>query len=404
MEKIKLQVSSSQIHVVERPGALTAGMVGLEVEFSFDSHWDNLGKTVIFRAGDKVIAAALEGNTHIIPWEVLERPEVWLVIGIYGANADGTVVIPTLWTKVAAVYNGAEPEGDPALEPSNPIWQQTLARVADMEPQVQEHINSTDNPHAVSCDQIGAVTRKEFWDMVSNLDDSSNPEGVIFHLLNQENPHGVTAEQASAAPAGYGLGKKYSPGVNWNHGYENSFVRGNTNSPDRTIWYGLTCVNGSSDACSTHIAFSQNSGNSVCEVRRSRNSAGTWGEWEYVNPPMAEGVEYRTTERFNGKPVYAKLISVGYLPASRLSKWVMVSEERVDVIDIKSFMTRDDNAGYFPIPNNYNNNDNISAYIAYAAYIAVDGTTATWINLIPTKDMSAYAAYTTVKYTKNETT
>ena len=28
------------------------------------------------------------------------------------------------------------------------------------------------------------------------------------------------------------------------------------------------------------------------------------GAWEYVNPPMQLGVEYRTTERYLGKPVY----------------------------------------------------------------------------------------------------
>lgn len=38
-----------------------------------------------------------------------------------------------------------------------------------------------------------------------------------------------------------------------------------------------------------------------------------WGEWEYENPPMVEDVEYRTTERFNGKPVYTKLINFGMI-------------------------------------------------------------------------------------------
>lgn len=32
------------------------------------------------------------------------------------------------------------------------------------------------------------------------------------------------------------------------------------------------------------------------------------GTWEYVNPPMYLGVEYRTTERYLGKPVYKKLL------------------------------------------------------------------------------------------------
>lgn len=32
--------------------------------------------------------------------------------------------------------------------------------------------------------------------------------------------------------------------------------------------------------------------------------AGVWQPWEWVNPPMVPGVEYRTTKRHNGKPVY----------------------------------------------------------------------------------------------------
>ena len=38
------------------------------------------------------------------------------------------------------------------------------------------------------------------------------------------------------------------------------------------------------------------------------------GEWGWENPPMIPGVEYRTTERWNGKVVYTKLVPVGYLP------------------------------------------------------------------------------------------
>lgn len=42
--------------------------------------------------------------------------------------------------------------------------------------------------------------------------------------------------------------------------------------------------------------------------------AGVWQPWEYVNPPMDLGVEYRTTERYLGKPVYIKTVDTGALP------------------------------------------------------------------------------------------
>lgn len=39
-----------------------------------------------------------------------------------------------------------------------------------------------------------------------------------------------------------------------------------------------------------------------------RKQAGTWQPWEWENPPMSPGVEYRTTERHNGAVVYRTLI------------------------------------------------------------------------------------------------
>ena len=49
------------------------------------------------------------------------------------------------------------------------------------------------------------------------------------------------------------------------------------------------------------------------ELRRVCTN-GTWSPWEWINPPMQLGVEYRTTERYNGKPVYVKAINFGALP------------------------------------------------------------------------------------------
>lgn len=41
--------------------------------------------------------------------------------------------------------------------------------------------------------------------------------------------------------------------------------------------------------------------------------SGVWGEWESDNPPMEIGKEYRTTERYMGKPVYTMLFDMGQL-------------------------------------------------------------------------------------------
>lgn len=65
----------------------------------------------------------------------------------------------------------------------------------------------------------------------------------------------------------------------------------------------------------TQVIYLAKNGSSVnvgdeCVIQRLRTTA----PWEWVNPPMELGVEYRTTERYLGKPVYVKLINCGNLP------------------------------------------------------------------------------------------
>ena len=42
--------------------------------------------------------------------------------------------------------------------------------------------------------------------------------------------------------------------------------------------------------------------------------------WEWVNPPMELGVEYRTTERYMGRSVYKKLVALGEAPSTKGTK------------------------------------------------------------------------------------
>lgn len=46
----------------------------------------------------------------------------------------------------------------------------------------------------------------------------------------------------------------------------------------------------------------------------SSSSPAVWMPFEWENPPMKIGLEYRTSERYNSKPVYAKAISFGQAP------------------------------------------------------------------------------------------
>ena len=123
------------------------------------------------------------------------------------------------------------------------------------------------------------------------------------HAKNKENPHGVTAEQVGAAPAGYGLGEKCITVSSWDEATKNGFYHCEG-------WSGYVTAHAAGDI--SQECFGQMSGKMYKRFRWYCD--GSWKEWEWVNPPMQVGVEYRTTERWNGRPVYCKNVYFGALP------------------------------------------------------------------------------------------
>ena len=132
MEAIKVDVTGNIARVIDKPSRITSGTVGLPVEFSFDSQWDGLTKTAVFRAGEitKAVIEPKAGDT--VPWEVLQKPCVWLSIGVYGENEDGSVVIPTIWANVCPIHVGVDPDGDPSINSTPSIWQQMMNYIASL--------------------------------------------------------------------------------------------------------------------------------------------------------------------------------------------------------------------------------------------------------------------------------
>ena len=129
----------------------------------------------------------------------------------------------------------------------------------------------------------------------------------------------ITAGDVGAAPSGFGLGTAVAnaPTVN------------DFDSILKTGWYiGVPVIPGflfgnttlmhvaASNAYATQLAFVylMASGYPTNTMLIRSKEAGVWKPWEWINPPMKLGVEYRTTERHNGKPVYTKLVDCGAMP------------------------------------------------------------------------------------------
>ena len=123
----------------------------------------------------------------------------------------------------------------------------------------------------------------------------------------------IDEELNGKAPGGYGLGrvggKQLTSADDINNIKEDGFYS----------WYSSKPAN-SYEGYMGMVVYSMNVNDAVQELfPMSRYkyykivrhcNGGVWGEWEWVNPPMITGVEYRTTERYNDKPVYAQRINV----------------------------------------------------------------------------------------------
>lgn len=118
--------------ICTRTERLTSGMVGLQCEFVFDGAWDGLAKTAVFQAGSEKRDVLLTGDTCTVPWEVLKTACYQLVIGVYGSNEDGTLIIPTVYAMCGSIALGADPSGEESTDPTLPVWGQLQGMIGNL--------------------------------------------------------------------------------------------------------------------------------------------------------------------------------------------------------------------------------------------------------------------------------
>ncbi len=141
MEAIQMTVTGTSA-VVSGKYPITAGTVGLPVEFTFDSQWQPLQKTAVFRVSGKCLDCVNIEKSAIVPWELLKRPGCRLWCGVYGTDDSGTLQIPTVWADLGEILPGADPSGDESADPTAPVWQQLTE---DVESALDEIIRLQDS-------------------------------------------------------------------------------------------------------------------------------------------------------------------------------------------------------------------------------------------------------------------
>ena len=199
----------------------------------------------------------------------------------------------------------------------------------------------------------------------------------------------------AAAPAGYGLGGNGTEVSDWNNATKNGFYRDakgteEKHSPFIGVWScGYVTTWSSGALVQVAFGFPYVNGKYVkCEKNRGYANGG-WGEWEWVNPPMQLGVEYRTTERYFGKPVYAKTIDCGTVPLNTQKTVSMEVSGRLNKIRCNAWANSSSDA--FTIPRKLSGTEVTVTAASSANNIYISSNTDTLAN---------YTIYATVYYTK----
>lgn len=135
----------------------------------------------------------------------------------------------------------------------------------------------------------------------------------------------VAAALSNKAPAGFGLSgqsKELTSGDDLNTIWENGWYRWGSSSPQNApkmtsdvggarYIFARVANYDSQNVLQEYWSLNQGAQNKAHRICRN----GVWGPLEWINPSMQIGVEYRTTERHNGKPVYKKAVNTGALSA-----------------------------------------------------------------------------------------
>ena len=206
----------------------------------------------------------------------------------------------------------------------------------------------------------------------------------------------ITPESIGAAPAGYGLGETVGDsGYIASAAALDATVKGGIyyyyNSDEQATGYpysqfGMVVVI-ATEAVMRQYFFPRQT-DTRWWVRQKTNYSDTWGPWEWGKAPMEFGVEYRTTERYNGKPVYIKALGLGNMPAASTSKSVTFGTGTEVAIDVTGRMEYESDTYTIPFDRG---NGTSAAIFAHGTQVYL---------LSGANSIASYSAYAVVKYIK----
>lgn len=145
-----------------------------------------------------------------------------------------------------------------------------------------------------------------------------------------------TRGNIDAAPGGHGLGDTTIPEAPDNDANKiatTGWYMASVNVPTGGWWLISSITYG---GVKYQFAYANENASGILNgtvLQRSKKGASVdWTPWEWVNPPMRLGVEYRTTERYLSKPVYVKAVNFGALPNAATKTVIWATADEVSAV------------------------------------------------------------------------
>lgn len=150
--------------------------------------------------------------------------------------------------------------------------------------------------------------------------------------VSDDNGVGLDVLLDGKAPSGYGLGVFDTSNPITKEELNNPTGNGwRFISADRAEWgdilpstiWGVVRIDGFDTAWCTETIYDSYWG---WNLTRGKGGGSGWTPWEWINPPMIPGVEYRTTERWNERPVFTMLVNCNAGPNKGITETPIPAE------------------------------------------------------------------------------
>ena len=424
----KVKVTGQKVLVTERLGALVAGMRGFTLQVFFTEEWNLLRKTAVFQAAGQTVSVADIAEEVPIPTEVLTTAGHQLKLGIFGEDGKGTMVVPTTWVTLDTILPGADPSAQDGYEPLPDLWQQIRYQIGDMKKLSTAEKGSlvaAINALAASKDpgDHRALKNRNEGDQHTMDAITGLREALGQRLLTSQLNEAINQALSAASQSGMFQGQPGEAGKPGANGY--TPVKGTDyftadeiaqvaaeaakkvtgflpaggpidfTDDGKGIAFGTTATE-EGFTCAMP-AFFTGPVSGVTPYGESAQHPGCFcrtvnGETEWLNPPMELGVEYRTTERYLGKPVYIIRLNPAALVNNGVS-YIDGFSNKIDKIVDFSVMVKNSEGTTW-----YTNHPNLRVIVDTDPETAASRWA--WVRLITTADLTAYTAEVTVKYTK----